>query len=108
MEEIDELIERYGLEEDKEHVIIPYTDKNGKKNRCYLLKRRYIRIVYSEEHAVDYPLIDAIEATIRYPEVLLSEALYLLYKEMNKKMPEGIYPDKESHQESDDISKESV
>jgi hypothetical protein len=108
MEEIDELIEHYGLEEDKEHVIIPYTDKNGRENRCYLLKRRYIRIVYSEEHAVDYPLIDAIEATIRFPEVLLSEALYLFYKETNKKMPEGTYTDKEPHQESDDTSKESV
>ena len=108
MEEIDELIENYGLEEDKEHVIIPYTDKNGRKNRCYLLKRRYIRIVYSEDHAVDYPLIDAIEATIRYPELLLSEALYSFYKETNKKIPEGTYTYKESPQESDDMSEESI
>ncbi len=108
MEELDELIEHYGLEEDKEHVIIPYTDKNGRQNRCYLLKRRYIRIVYSEEHAVDYPLIDAIEATIRFPDALLSEALYFFYKETNKKMPEGTYTDKESHQESDNKSEESV
>jgi hypothetical protein len=108
MEEIDELIEHYGLEEDKEHIIIPYTDKNGRKNRCYLLKRRYIRIVYSEDHAVDYPLIDAIEATIRYPELLLSEALYSFYRETNKKMPEGTYIDKESKQESDDMSEESI
>lgn len=106
MQEINELIERYGLEEDKEHVIIPYTDKRGKKNRCYLLKRRYIRIVYTEDHAVDYPLIDAIEATIRYPELLLSEALLLLYKELNKKIPEGTCNDKEYRgEESDDISK---
>jgi hypothetical protein len=105
MKELDELIERYGLEEDKEYVIIPYTDKSGKKNRCYLLKRRYIRIVYSEEHAVDYPLTDAIEATIRYPEILLSEALYFLYKELNIKMPEGTHNNKDSHEESDDISK---
>lgn len=108
MEEIDELIEHYGLEEDQEHVIIPYTDKNGRETRCYLLKRRYIRIVYSEEHAVDYPLIDAIEATIRFPEILLSEALYLFYKETNKKMPEGTYTKTKPHQESDDTSKENV
>jgi hypothetical protein len=107
MEEIDELIKRYGLEEDKEHVIVPYTDKNGKKNRCYLLKRSYIRIVYSEEHTVDYPLVDAIEATIRNPEVLLSEALYLLYKELNRNMPEGTRNDKDSHEGSEDISEES-
>ena len=104
MEELDELIEHYGLEEDKEYVIIPYTDKNGRKKRCYLLKRSYIRIVYSEEHAVDYPLIDAIEATIRNPELLLSEALQLFYKEMNKKMPEGIHKNKESNQESDTVT----
>ena len=108
MKELDELIERYGLEHDKEHVIITYTDKNGKKNRCYLLKRRYIRIVYSEEHAVDYPLIDAIEATIRYPDILLSEALCLLYRELNMKMPEGTHNDKESHEETDNTNEESV
>ena len=108
MKEIDELIERYGLEHDKEHVIITYTDRNGRKNRCYLLKRKYIRIVYSEEHAVDYPLTDAIEATIRYPHILLSEALYLLYKELNMKMPEGIHNDKESRDETDNTSEESV
>jgi hypothetical protein len=109
MEEIDALIENYGLEEDQEHVIIPYTDKNGRKNRCYLLKRRYIRIVYSEDHAVDYPLIDAIEATIRYPELLLSEALYSFYKETDKKMPEGTYATKEPPKESDDtMSEENI
>ena len=108
MEEVDKLIAHYGLEEDKEHVIIPYTDKNGKENRCYLLKRRYLRIVYSEEHAVDYPLIDAIEATIRYPEILLSEALSLFYKETNKEMPEGTSPLEKPEQEPDDMSEESV
>ena len=108
MKELDELIDHYGLEEDKEYVIIPYTDKSGKENRCYLLKRRYIRIVYSEEHAVDYPLTDAIEATIRYPEILLSEALYLLYKELDIKMPEGIHNNKPPHEESDDIGEEGV
>lgn len=86
MEEIDALIKRYGLEQDPEHVIIPFTDKNGRKKRCYLLKRRFIRIVYSEEHYVDYPLTDAIKATIRYPELLLSEALYLMNKGSNTKI----------------------
>jgi hypothetical protein len=103
MEEIDEIIKRYGLEEDEEHVIIPFTDKNGKKKRCYLLKRKFIRIVYSEEHYVDYPIEDAIEATIRHPELLLSEALYLMYKETDKKMPEISY----NITNSDDVDKES-
>ena len=81
MEEVNELIRRYGLEEDLEYVIIPLPGKNGQSRRCYLLKRRFIRIVYPEGQTVDYPLADAIEATIRYPDLLLSEALYLLHKE---------------------------
>jgi len=85
MEEIDELIKRYGLEEDAEHVIIPLPDKNGRIRRCYLLKRRFFRIVYPEGHHVDYPLADVIEATIRYPDLPLSEALYLLHKESVEK-----------------------
>lgn len=80
MEAISELIKRYGLEEDLEYVIIPIHDKNGHTKRCYLLKRRFMRIVYPEGHYVDYPLTEVIEATIRYPELLLSEALYLMHK----------------------------
>lgn len=81
MEEIDELIRRYGLGEDHEHVIIPLPDKNGKKRRCFLLKRQFIRIVYPEGLYIDYPLTDAIEATIRYPDLLLSQAILLIYNE---------------------------
>jgi hypothetical protein len=88
MEEIEELIKHYGLEEDSEHVIIPFIDKNGRWKRCFLLKRRFIRIVYSEEHFVDYPFADVIKATIKYPDLLLSEALYLMYKESNVDTPD--------------------
>lgn len=83
MEEADELIRQYGLEEDLEHVIIPFTDRNGRKKRRYLLKRRFVRIVYAEGYHIDYPLADAIKATIKYPELLLSEALYLMDRESN-------------------------
>lgn len=86
MEEIEELIRQYNLEEDSEHIIIPFTDRNGRKMRRYLLKRRFIRIVYAEGYHVDYPIADAIKATIRYPELLLSEALYLMEKEANTKV----------------------
>ena len=79
LEEISELISRYGLEEDPEHVIIPFTDYLGRKKRCFLLKRRFIRIVYSEDQFIDYPLPDAIKATVKYPELPLSEALYKIY-----------------------------
>jgi hypothetical protein len=81
MEEIDELIKKYKLSQDSEHVIIPLPDKNGRKRRCFLLKREFIRIVYSEELYVDYPLADAIEATVKYPDLLLSQSLILIYNE---------------------------
>lgn len=81
MEAINELIKRYGLEEDTEHVIIPVHNENGHTKRYYLLKRRFMRIMYPEGHYVDYPLTEVIEATIRYPDLLLSEALYLMHKE---------------------------
>lgn len=81
MEEIKELISRYGLQEDSEHVIISLPDKDGRKRRCFLLKRNFMRIVYSEGHYVDYPLADAIEATVRYPDLLLSQAISLIYNE---------------------------
>ena len=43
VEEVNELIKRYGLEEDLEHVIIPIHDKDGHTKRCYLLKRRFMK-----------------------------------------------------------------
>ncbi|MBI5205259.1 MAG: hypothetical protein HZA11_10110 [Nitrospirae bacterium] len=85
MEEINELIQRYGLEEDGEHVIIPI----GGNKRCFILKRRYIRVVYSETHYVDYPLTEVIEATIKYPELPLSEALYLFCGERKAETDEN-------------------
>ncbi|MCL5024262.1 MAG: hypothetical protein M1497_13040 [Nitrospirae bacterium] len=89
MEEVNALIRRYGLEEDLEHVIIPVTDKNGHTRRFFLLKRRWIRIVYPEGYYVDYPLTEAIEATVRYPDLLLSEALYQMHKEEDARNSEG-------------------
>ncbi len=82
MEEINELIRQYHLDESTEYVIIPFTDSNGRKKRCFLLKRRFIRIVFPEGHLVDYPLTEAIEATVRHPEMRLSESIYLLHKEI--------------------------
>ncbi len=73
--QIKELIARYGLEEDLENIIIPFSDKSGRVKRCHILKRPFIRIVYPDRHYVDYPLEDVIEATVRFPEILLSEAL---------------------------------
>jgi hypothetical protein len=83
VDEVRELIRRYGLEENAEHVIVPFRDRDGQLKRCYLLKRRYMRLMYPEGHFVDYPLAQVIEATVRYPDLLLSEALYLLEKERN-------------------------
>ena len=87
VEEVNELIRRYGLEEDLEHVIVPFTDREGHRKRCFLLKRRFMRIAYPEGNYVDYPLAEVIEATVRYPELLLSEALYLMHKEAGVEEP---------------------
>lgn len=43
-----------------------------------------MRIMYPEGHYVDYPLPEVIEATIRFPDLLLSEAIYLLHKERER------------------------
>lgn len=87
---VHELISRYGLEEDLEHVIIPFTGSMGGFKRCFILKRRFIRVVYPDKHYSDYPLHEVVEATVRYPELLLSEALRLLHKE---KEPETLMMD---------------
>ncbi len=81
MEEIEELISYYGLAEDPEYIIVPFTDRDGKMKRRFILKRKFIRVVYAEGQFVDYPLGDVIKATVLHPEILLSEALYLMYKE---------------------------
>jgi hypothetical protein len=84
MEEINELIRHYNLEQTNEYVIIPYTDSSGGRKRCFLLKRRFIRIAFPEGHLVDFPLSEAIEATVRYPELRLSESIYLVHKEFSE------------------------
>jgi hypothetical protein len=92
-DEIREVIRRYGLEEDMEHVIIPLPDQNGHKRRCFLLKRKFMRIMYPDDMYIDYPLEEVMEATIKYPELLLSEALYLLHKELDAEISK-IFDDK--------------
>ena len=83
MEAIKELIRRYGLEEDHEHVIIPLIDREGRKKRCFLLKRPFLRIVYPDGHFADFPIEEVIEAIMKYPELPLSEALFLLHEELD-------------------------
>ncbi len=83
MEAIKELISRYGLEEDREHIIIPFRDKEGRKKRCFLLKRPFLRIVYPDGHLTDFPMEEVIEAIMKYPELPVSEALLLLHEELD-------------------------
>ena len=85
MEEMNELIRNYDLQEDIEYVIIPFIGKDGRRKRCFLLKRRFIRIIFPEGHFVDYPLTEAIEATLKFPDIRLGEAIYLLHKEAAEK-----------------------
>jgi hypothetical protein len=101
MEEVSELIRRYGLEEDLEHVILPVTDRSGHAKRIFLLKRRFMRIMYPEGQYVDYPLAEVIEATVKYPELLLSEALYMMHKEADARK-EAIYDEGKATTERED------
>jgi hypothetical protein len=86
MEAIKELIERYGLDEDLEHVIIPLPGKDGRNRRCFLLKRKLIRIAYPDGNFADFPLEEVIEAIMKYPDLELSEALFLLHKELDEQI----------------------
>jgi hypothetical protein len=81
MDEIQELIRKYGLTEDQEHVIIPLRADDGTMKRCFLLKRRFLRIMFSEGHFHDYPLAEIIEATVLYPDMHLRESILLVHKE---------------------------
>ena len=84
MHEIHELVTRYGLEEDLEHIIIPLRGEDGSTaSRVFLLKRKFLRILYPDGHYAEYPLEEVIEAIIKYPSLLLSESLRLLHEEMD-------------------------
>lgn len=95
MEELGELIRRFGLEEDLEHVIVPVTDDKGHTKRFFLLKRKYMRVVYPGGHFIDFPIEEVVEATVRYPELLLSEALYLMHKEWEEHSHKSDIPEME-------------
>ncbi len=92
---IEELIRRHGLEEDLEHVIIPFLDKDGRKKRCFLLKRRFLRLVYPDGHNEDFPLEEVIEAIIRFPGLPVSDALYRLHKELEAEISKIFENEKE-------------
>ncbi len=81
IEGIDELIERFGLDEDSEHLIIPVTSESGVSERCFLLKRRFIRIVFGEDHHDDYPLAEVVEAIATYPNRPLRETIHYVHRE---------------------------
>jgi len=94
-EEIRELIRRYSLDEDLEHIIISVRDENGRTKRVFLLKRDFIRIANPDGSYADYPLEEAIEATLRFPSLLLSEALRLLHEELDAQISKIFGEEKE-------------
>jgi hypothetical protein len=87
-EEVKELIRRYDLEEDMEHIIIPLPAKNGRSRRCFILKRSFMRLQYPDGHIADYPIEEVIEAIVRYPEMELSESLAVLHRELEAQINE--------------------
>jgi len=97
-EEVKDLLDRYGLEDGGEYIIIPYVDSEGKQKRIFLLKRRYIRIVHGEDHFIDYPLAEVIEALVHYPEGHLKETMHLFHKEHVDSVEKEVL---EEHQDDD-------
>ncbi|MBA4374347.1 MAG: hypothetical protein C0402_15960 [Thermodesulfovibrio sp.] len=89
--ELHELIERYGLDEDIEHIIIPLRGKNGRSERCFLLKRKYFRIMYPDGHMGVFPVGEVIEAIMQYPDLPLRESLPYVHVEPD----EPVKPEKE-------------
>jgi hypothetical protein len=79
MERIDELVKKFELQDAGEYVIIPFVSADGKRKRTFLLKRRFIRIVRKDGRYIDYPLDEAIEALLNYPDMKLSDALRLMH-----------------------------
>jgi len=101
MDEVRELVKKYGLEEDHEHVIIPIRSGDGSLQRCFLLKRRFLRIVFGEGHFHDYPLEEIIEATVLYPDMPLKESILLVHIEPEVHAAEGIKDMVETRGESE-------
>jgi len=56
VEEIEELVRRYNLEEDAEHIIIPLPEKEGHARRCFILKRNFLIIQFPDGHFSDFLL----------------------------------------------------
>ena len=54
-----------------------FATRTAGRNAVLLLKRPFLRIVYPDGHYADFPIEEVIEAVIKYPELELSEALYL-------------------------------
>ena len=81
MEEIEDLIKEYGLQEDEEHIIIPYIDSNGQNKRKFILKRQFIRVMYGEDYFIDYPVADIIQSVVKYPDLSIKEALHMMNKD---------------------------
>jgi hypothetical protein len=109
LDELDELIKRYELEEDVEYVIIPFVSAGGEKRRCFLLKRRFITIENKDGRYVDYTLAEAIEAVRTYPDMKLSAALQLMHGDKAEKtcatVPVEIEaPDDETMSEQEDAN----
>ncbi len=84
MEEIENLIKEYRLQEDEEYIIIPYTDSNGHNKRKFILKRQFVRVMYGEDLFIDYPIADVVISVIKYPELSIKDALHMMNKDESK------------------------
>ncbi|HMK44725.1 MAG TPA: hypothetical protein VK445_11380 [Dissulfurispiraceae bacterium] len=75
MERLHDFIQRHGLEETPEYVIISFVGRDGRRKRAFFLKRPYMRLVVGENRYADYRLEDVLEASIKAPEDSLIRTL---------------------------------
>jgi len=81
MNRLKKLIEEHGLEEDSEHVIIPYHAAGGEVRRIFVLRRPYLIIAQDQFHRATASIEDIVEAILNNPEGSLWEELKLAERE---------------------------
>ena len=81
MNRLKKIIEEHGLEEDPEHVIIPYRTSSGEERRVFVLRRPILIIARDPFHRATASLEDILEAIVANPEGNLWEELNLADKE---------------------------
>lgn len=100
MNRLKKIIEEHGLEEDHEHVIIPYRTSSGEERRVFVLRRPNLIIARDPFHRATASLEDILEAIVANPEGNLWEELNLAEREDTAEDPDAGAPEAEPEEDS--------